>query len=87
MTKTDEPLSLGQRVEIMRIKKRISRTELARRLGLSRTAPAKWAAGESAPRDIEAVAAALRTSVALIYAARPEDLTALSEKRQRRAAA
>lgn len=80
VTKNSEPPPLGKRVEIVRARSGISRTALAEALNLDRSTVAKWAAGESAPRDLEAVAVALNSSVAEIYAARPE-------KRQRRAAA
>lgn len=80
MTKNSDPPSLGQRVEIVRAKRGISRTALAESLELDRSTVAKWATGESSPRDLEAVAAALGATVAEIYAARPD-------RRQRRAAA
>ena len=80
MTKNSDPPSLGQRVEIVRAKRGISRTALAEFLELDRSTVAKWATGESSPRDLEAVAAALGATVAEIYAARPD-------RRQRKAAA
>jgi transcriptional regulator with XRE-family HTH domain len=80
VTKNSDPPSLGQRVEIVRAKRGISRTALAATLELDRSTVAKWATGESSPRDLEAVAAALGATVAEIYAARPD-------RRQRRAAA
>ena len=71
MSKPPDPPSLGQRVEIVRARKGVGRTALADALDLDRSTVAKWAAGESAPRDLEAVARALGVEISEIYEARP----------------
>jgi transcriptional regulator with XRE-family HTH domain len=67
-------VTLGQRVERIRATapehERLSRPDLARRLGLDRSAVTHWALGNSSPRDIEAVASVLGVTVAEIYAGR-----------------
>lgn len=54
----------------MRAKSGVSRDALARKLGLNRSTVVKWATRGYAPRDLEAVAEALKVDVASIYAAR-----------------
>lgn len=71
MSKPPNPLPIGQRVEIVRARKGIGRTALADALDLDRSTPAKWAAGDASPRDLEAVARVLGVEVSEIYEARP----------------
>lgn len=66
------PPPIGVRVDIVRSRQGVSRTELAELLGVDRSTVTKWATTGSAPRDIEAVARALATTVAEIFAARPD---------------
>lgn len=71
VTKNSDPPPLGMRVEIVRARTKITRTELAVALGLDRSTVAKWATGQAAPRDLERVAQALGVAVSEIYEARP----------------
>lgn len=70
MAKKKPPLPIGHRVDIVRARKGMSRPALAALLGVDRSTVTKWATTGSGPRDIEQVAAALKVSVAEIYAAR-----------------
>lgn len=64
------PVPLGHRVEIVRARRGISRTKLAKALGIDRSTVVKWATIGASPRDPEAVAKALGVDIGDIYAAR-----------------
>jgi transcriptional regulator with XRE-family HTH domain len=63
---------LGKNVEALRDSapgsKKLSRTQLARALGLDRSTVTKWALGVAGPRDVRRVAKVLGVSVAEVYA-------------------
>lgn len=61
---------LGHRVEIVRVRRKISRTDLAKALNIDRSTVAKWATLGVAPRHPEEVAKALGVKVSEIFAAR-----------------
>lgn len=62
-----ERLKLGQRVDLVRESVGVSRTQLAKDLGLDRSTVTKWASGSASPRDIEAVAERLGVPVAVFF--------------------
>lgn len=66
--------TLGQRVEAVRLTApaaaRISRSQLARLLGVDRSTIANWALGRCSPRDPEAVARVLGVTMDELFAGR-----------------
>lgn len=82
VSKNSDPPPIGVRVDIVRDRQKITRTNLAKALGLDRSTVAKWATGVAAPRDLEAVARVLGVPVGDIYQAR-----ARQPRSSRRAAA
>lgn len=64
------PVLLGHQVEIVRARRGISRSKLAKLLGLDRSTVVKWATVGASPRDPRAVAKALGVNLAEIFSAR-----------------
>lgn len=66
--KITEPIKIGHRVDLVRQRLGKSVTELADEMGLDRSTVTKWRTEGTAPRDLNAVAAALGVDVASFFA-------------------